>query len=169
MSCHAICNGNITLCNHSPLIATKLKDVLRHIFALENVDIGDTFIEVWGDDILYDEEKMYRALNKIKDVVEIKKDSALNFRGEDGTIWMIKYDGVSWEEFQGNVYYEKPGTPSYERLKEMFLEYIKLDLSACPYYENKNGETVQDFTDVLNRLDAIGCTTTDRRNLGLNF
>ena len=155
MSYYAVCSGDIFVDGVKD--QSELEKVIKRW--CDEFEFDGSEISIYGCNIYYKEEYMTEFFEELGKLAEVES-GILDFNGEDSSFWRFEYKVATkeWEEIQGDIYYTKPGEPSYEALKVMFIDYVTNDAegSGDPGY-------------ILQALETVGCNAECRKALGLDF
>ena len=136
MSYYAKCDGYIDFVGVlDKETCEKAYSALRCEF---DIDIGEyddicgnayTSFSVWNNEESYREYDVYKALDAVKAVAQVKT-ADIKYHGEDGNIWRIVFEDGEWKEEIGHVVFDKN---DLERLaKEMGYKIIKAEEKTTP-------------------------------------
>ena len=156
MSYYATMSGDITTKEKlKGKLLDELEAFLRNKGMYADAIIGDNDIDFSGCRFRYDEED----LDELGKIIPVE-NGELFFTGEDDAMWKLLWDedGGYWVEYNAQVNYLSEGMPSYDQLKEMFIQYVSND-----------SEAIANPGEVTAKLEAAGCTAESRKMLGLDY
>ena len=157
MGFYAQGSGSITFRKKMPDdVETQIYKVLSKAFDCEIYSgvNNTTMADIWNWENCYDGEEVEKALSRASEVAEIESGE-IAYKGEDNSLWRFIWRDDTWVEENGHIEYTDM---TFDRLKQVFLNYIDNDLAAAePGY----------VRDVL--TDTCGLTNAEIKELGIDW